>query len=246
MSIGQFTIIGKTRFVVTPHTYQYYLNNGWFRWNINMEVLQQLDVTLDFAEFDKWKRYGEYDVRKESDGRVDDIFMIYRNVPNMLALGFHDGESSLGYPRNYPPYNEPLEFTVDGGLRIVGSGHPTVSSSYPGMGTTSVMGGTIPYQVQVHEFSHHWMTDGQYYGHSGNGFWGMLSDWGCRLNSQGYCPPNSYERELIGWHAPDSIYQTTLGITLTDYVQTNNSVKIKVPGSNPNEFIRLEYHIKLS
>lgn len=258
MSVGQFTIIGKTRFVVTPHTYQYYLNNDFKRWNINMEVLQQLDQSLNFAEFDNWKRYGEYDVKKESDGRVDDIFMIYRNVPNMSILYFYGGESSLGYPRTTGGYNEPIEFFVDNGQRKIGGGHPVLynpatGQRWPGLGTTSVIGGTgdgwhgkIPYRVQIHELAHHWMTDGDYYGHSGRGFWGMLNDWGVRQNSQSICPPNSYERELIGWHAPDSIYQTTTGITLTDYVQTNRSVKIKVPGSNPNEFFRLEYHLKLS
>jgi len=256
MSMGAFTLIGKTRFVVTPHTRQWYINNGWCRWLINKEILEALDETLDFAEFDRYKRYSSYDIRRESDGRVDDIFMIYRNVsqelPNpgqiMSQLAFYGGESSLGYTFEC---GGPTEFYVDNNQRIIGSGHPVVSG--PGLGTTSVIGGTgdgwygkIPFRVQIHELAHHWMTDGQNYGHSGNGFWGMLNDWGVRQNSQNICPPNSYERELLGWHAPDSIYQTTLGITLTDYVQTNNSVKIKVPGSNPNEFFRLEYHIKLS
>jgi M6 family metalloprotease-like protein len=251
MSMGAFTLIEKTKFVVTPHTYQYYLSNNWLRWNINMEVLQTLDASMDFAEFDRYKRYSEYDIRRESDGRIDDIFMIYRNVPNMSS-GFYGGESSLGYPRDYSPYNEPLQFYVDK-HRIIGSGHPAVDDKYPGLGTTSVIGGTadgwfgkIPYRVQRHEFAHHWMTDGTYYGHSGRGFWGMLNDWGVRVNSQDYCPPNSYERELLGWHAPDSIFQTTLNVTLSDYVQNNSSVKIKVPGNNPNEFFRLEYHLRLS
>jgi hypothetical protein len=59
-------------------------------------------------------------------------------------------------------------------------------------------------------------------------------------------PPNSYERELVGWHAPDSIYQNTLNVTLTDYVTTNQSLKIRIPRSNPNELFRLEYHLKIS
>jgi hypothetical protein len=258
MSMDAFMLIGKTRFVVTPHTYQYYLVNDYKRWNINMEVLQLLDQSIDFTEFDNWKRYNEYDIRKETDGRVDAIYVLYRNVPNMSSLGFYGGESSLGYPRTTTGYNEPVEFFVDNGQRTIGGGHPVLynpatSQRWPGLGTTSVIGGTgdgwygkIPYRVQIHELAHHWMTDGNYYGHSGRGFWGMLNDWGVRQNSQSICPPNSFERELLGWHAPDSIYQTTTGITLTDYVQTNRSVKIKVPGSNPNEFFRLEYHLKLS
>lgn len=264
MSMGAFKLTGKTRFIVTPHSRQWYLDNGWCRWLINKEVLATLDATLDFAEFDRWKRYGEYDIRREPDGRVDDIFMLYRNVSSewatqrerdsiMSRLTFYGGESSLGYV--YAPYGcgGPIEFYVDDGQRIVGSGHPAFSSIYPGMGTTSVIAGTgdgwygiPPYRVQIHEFAHHWMTNGTSYGHSGDGFWAMLNDFGVRQNSLAQCPPNSYERELIGWHAPDSIYQTTLGVTLTDYVTMNRSVKIKIPGSNPNEFFRLEYHLKLS
>ncbi len=251
MSMGAFILTGKTRFIVTPHTNQWYLTNNWNRWLINKEVLQTLDADVDFAEFDRWKRYGVYDIRPQSDGRVDDIFMIYRSVDGMFALAFYGGESSLGYVR---AANLPDEFFVDGGQRRISSGHPAVYPyDWPGMGTTSVIAGTgdgwfglVPYRVQIHEFAHHWMTNGQYYGHSGDGFWAMLNDFGVRQNNLAQCPPNSYERELVGWHAPDSIYQNTLNVTLTDYVITNRSVKIRIPGSNPNEFFRLEYHLRLS
>src|SRR5690606_41034782 len=99
------TLIGKARFVVTPHSRQWYISNGYCRWLINKEVLETLDATLDFAEFDRYKRYSSYDIRRESDGRVDDIFMIYRNVsqelPNpgqiMNQLAFHGGDASLVY-----------------------------------------------------------------------------------------------------------------------------------------------------
>lgn len=261
MSLGAFTLTGKTRFVITPHTRQWYLTNDKKRWLINKEVLETLDATLDFTEFDRWKRYGEYDVRRESDGKVDMIFMIYRDVTDASLLDFYGGEASLGYPRTTGGYNEPIEFSVDGGLHQIGGGHPALfnwatSEKWLGSGTTIIASGTynggmgwfgnIPYGSQIHEFSHHWMTIGDWYGHNGDGFWAMLDAWGRRYNSQGISCANSFERELVGWIAPDSIYQTTYNVTLTDYVTTGSAKKIKVPGSNPNEIFRLEYHLRSS
>jgi hypothetical protein len=260
MSLNSFILIGKTRFVITPHSRSWYLANGYNRWLINKEVLESLDSTIDFSQFDRFKRYAQYDIRKESDGRVDDIFMLYRNVshelPNTLTvmnnLGF--SPASTGYAEatlGYSNYLQPDSFTVDGGLRSIHQGYPY--NGGVGLGTTSVLAatgdswnGTPPYRPQIHEFAHHWMSIGNYFGHNGGGFWGMLNDWGFRFNNQYQSPPNSYERELMGWIAPDSIYSTTYNVTLTDYITTGSSKKIKVPGTNSNEFFRLEYHNKSS
>lgn len=265
MSFGAFMLTGKTRFVVTPHSRQWYLDNGWCRWLINKEVLESLDAELDFSEFDRWKRYAEYDIRREADGRVDDIVMLYRNVANEYPrtpidsvriimqdrLAFYGGESSLGYSFDC---GGPSEFFVDGGQRRIASGHPAYSGV--GMGTTSVIAGAgdgwyglVPYRVQIHELSHHWMSNGPEYGHNGAGFWAMLNDFRFRCNAASTSCPNSFERELVGWHYPDSI-GTTGGtwdnLTLSDYVTQNESYKIKVPGNNPNEFFRLENHQRIS
>jgi hypothetical protein len=267
MSFGRFTLTGKTRFVVTPHTRQWYLDNGWRRWHINKEVLQALDASLDFSQFDLWKRYTEYDIRRESDGRVDDIFMLYRNVAREFPrapidsfaiindlLQFYGGESSLGYETDIN--GNPEEFCVDNGQRRIGTGHPAVWSAYPGMGTTSEIGGTadgwfglVPYRVQIHELAHHWMSNGAAYGHNGGGFWAMLNNFLFRHNGAFVSCTNSFERELVGWHYPDSIGTTGgswYNLSLTDYVTTNKSYKIKVPGGNPNEFFRLENHQRFS
>lgn len=146
MSLGAFKLTGKTRFVVTPRTRIWYRDNDWKRWLINKDVLETLDASLDFSEFDRWKRYSEYDIRREPDGRVDMVFMLYRSVDQASFLGFYGGEASLGYPRTTGGYNEPIEFFVDGGQRRIGGGHPVLSNPateqrWPGSGTTSVCGG---------------------------------------------------------------------------------------------------------
>ena len=244
MSQNRLILTGKTRFVIAPHSNQWYIDNDWKRWVINKEVLQTLDVSLDFSEFDRWKRYSEYDVRKESDGWVDMVFMIYRNVNQMSTLDFYGGEASLGYAREGSPYYEAADFFVDNNQRKIGNGHPVFGD--PGSGTTSVLNTAglwqTPYRGQIHEFAHHWMTNGSYFGHNGGGFWGMLDDWAARATSDNIVCANSFERELLGWMEPDSIYQSTSSFSLTDYITTGKAVKIKVPGTNPNEYFRLEYH----
>jgi hypothetical protein len=174
MSNSTLKLTGKTRFAVTPHSRQWYLDNGWHRWLINKEVLETLDVALDYSQFDRWKRYAAYDIRRETDGWVDMVFMIYRNLcaewPTQrerdsirTRLAFAGGEASLGYSRNYPPYNEPTSFYVDNGQRRIGHGHPVFG--HPGSGFTTEIGGAgdgwfglAPYRVSIHELAHHWMT----------------------------------------------------------------------------------------
>jgi hypothetical protein len=171
------------------------------------------------------------------DEIVDMIFMLYRNAgldsSQYLPLVF-PGTAWLGMYQDF--------FVDDGSRRI--------RMTWPGSGTTSVMnaandGGTLNrpnYRVQVHELAHFFFGDNDW--HNGGGFWAMLG--GGRRNSQNQDCANSLERELVGWIAPDSIYQNTSNVTLTDFVVTGDAVKIKLPGSNPNEYFRLEYHTRTS
>jgi hypothetical protein len=264
MSFGALKLTGKTRFAITPHSRQWYLDNGWCRWLINKEVLEGLDGSLDFGEFDRWRRYGEYDVRREADGWVDMVCIIYRNVAREYPrapvdsfaiiydrLKFAGGEASLGYTWDC---GGPSSFFVDSGQRQIGHGHPVFG--HPGSGTTSEIGGTgdgwfglVPYRVQIHELAHHWMTNGAAYGHNGGGFWAMLNNFLFRHNGAFVGSTNSFERELVAWHYPDSIGTNSgswYNLSLTDFVTTNKSYKIKVPGGNPNEFFRLENHQRVS
>ncbi len=246
MSTNQFILTGTAYFVVTPHTRDWYLNNGKRMFDINKEVLLKLDSTISFAPFDKWIRGTNYNHTKGQDSIIDMIFMLYRNVSSEYpgdsvrsvreALGFAGGQADLGRQGSY---------YVDGGVRKV----KTYSLE---SGTTSVVAvdglSLPPYHVQIHEFTH-FFFEGSNSDHSGGGFWAMLNNWAARFNALDQSLANSYEREWVGWHYPDSI-GTTSGIyynlTLTDYATTNKSYKIKVPGSNPNEVYRLEYHTRAS
>lgn len=82
MSFNKLKFIGKTVSVITPHTRQWYLNNSKNRGFIHKEIIQQLDQTWDFAQFDNWDYEGDYNHINRPDGIVDMIFMVWRNIAN--------------------------------------------------------------------------------------------------------------------------------------------------------------------
>lgn len=240
MSMGTFKLTGKAYHVVTPQTRQWYRSNGNLgHGRVNKDVLLKLDSTISFAPFDKWIRGTNYTHTKGQDGIVDMIFMLYRSaVEDQVIPGFRFavGQADLGFIG---------DIWVDNNAR-------RIQTNSLQSGTTSVVaheadGTTLdlpPYRVQIHELAHFFFGGNEW--HNGGGFWASLGSFGSRTNAQRQGCTNSMERELLGWIAPDSIYQNTLNVTLTDYVATGRAVKIKVPGGNPNEYFRLEYHLRLS
>lgn len=77
----------------------------------------------------------------------------------------------------------------------------------------------------------------------------MLNNFLFRYNSASVGCVNSFERETVGWHYPDSIGTTGgywYNLSLPDFITDNKSYKIKVPGGNPDEFFRLENHQRFS
>jgi hypothetical protein len=173
------------------------------------------------------------------------IFMQYRNVGLDSAI-----YGPLVFPGTAWLGGGP-DIWVDDSLRRINMYWPG-SPGQQGCGTTSVVnaandGGTLNrpnYRVQIHELAHFFFGGNNW--HNGGGFWAMLKAWASRKNTMLQSCVNSMERELLGWIAPDSIYQTTYNLTLTDYITTGRAVKIKVPGGNPHEYFRLEYHLRSS
>ncbi len=53
VSAGKFILTGTSRFLVSPHSRQWYLDNSLKRWAIHKEIILSLDVNLDFAQFDR-------------------------------------------------------------------------------------------------------------------------------------------------------------------------------------------------
>jgi len=54
MSFNSFKFIGKVVSKISPHSRQWYLDNNKKRGFIHKEIIQEIDQTWSFAEFDNW------------------------------------------------------------------------------------------------------------------------------------------------------------------------------------------------
>ncbi|MBL1214035.1 MAG: T9SS type A sorting domain-containing protein [Ignavibacteriae bacterium] len=246
MSFNKLKFIGKTVSVITPNSRQWYLTNSKDRGYIHKEVIQQLDNTWDFAEFDKWDLISAYNHTDDrTDGVIEMIIMVWRNVAKEFpepqqnniytALDFHPVYSygSLGGS----------EFQVDGGARTVKTGF-SPSGSTPGGSGVTINDHLINQglTITIHEFAHYLMGGNSY--HTGHGFWGMLDAWGKKSKVA-----NSFERYRLGWINVNDIENTPNQVisnaTISDYVTTGIVYRFKVDPTS-NEYFYIENHQKLS
>ncbi len=170
MSSNLFILTADAYFVITPNTRQYYLDNNMDIWEVHKEVIGYLDTQLnvDFAKYDNWKRNGTENYEPGVDGRVDMVFVIWRNVtlelsdPDLFfsAFKFWGGaQASLGGSNG--------SIDVDNGDRTIYTGWAG-SGINKGPGTVTVLSRTGtqhdaawnkpygPYRAQIHELAHHW------------------------------------------------------------------------------------------
>jgi hypothetical protein len=244
MSMGVFKLTGKAYHVVTPQTRQWYYSNGNAgHGRVNRDVLLKLDSTISFGPFDKWIRGTNYNHMSGQDSIVDMIFMLYRSATEdglISNFNFAGGQADLGFVG---------EFRVDENGRRIQTG--TVQSGLTAVVGHNANGRTLdrpPYRVSIHELSHFFFPASNSW-HNGGGFWAMLNNWMFRFNSAWVGCANSFERELVGWHYPDSIGTSGgswYNLALSDYITTNKSYKVKVPSGNADEFFRIENHQRIS
>src|SRR3972149_5974019 len=242
ISFNKLKIIGKKVSVITPHTRQWYLDNNKERGDIHAEVIQQLDQTWDFAQFDLWDLDSVYQHTNQPDGIVEMIMMVWRNIgkdyPENLQdsiyqeLNFQNSVASIG-----------SEFTVDNGARTIKSGF------WPGLNTPGGSGVTMTDHIlqknihtPTHEFAHYIMGGNEY--HVGYGFWGMLEAWGMKNKVA-----NSFERYRLGWintiGVESTPSQTISNATLPDFATTGVSYRLNIDISS-NQFFFIENHKNLS
>jgi len=235
MSFNKLKFIGKTVSVTAPHSRQWYLDNNKKRWYIHKEIVEELDATWDFAEFDNWKYISDYNHSNTPDGVVDMVLFIWRNISNEFPnpknvkgqLNFeHYGD--MGYKDN---------IYVDNNQRRL------KTKTIDGSGVTIINGYSknIAYRLSIHEFAHHLLGYNDM--HTGFGFWGMLSDFGTRCYVA-----NAYERHRLGWINVidvNNATQTLQKVTLGDYVTTGEAYRIEVDASS-HKYFYLENHQRIS
>jgi M6 family metalloprotease-like protein len=237
MSKGVFRLTGKTMFLITPHTRSWYIENKKTRADINREIIEKADSSIDFDEFDNWHRLNDYLHLNEPDSVIDMIFVIYRNIANELPdsikkdveakLGLTPGgEASLGYGKS---------FKVD-------NGKYTINMSYPGSGiTVKIAHDGLPVSGCAHELAHY-ITGGSEM-HFNKGMWGLLSTWGYTQRS---FMMNSWERWKAGWLKLKVIGPESgeYNVELNDYVESCEAVRIN--SSKSNEYFLLENHQRIN
>ncbi len=191
MSFDDFKFIGKTVSVISPNSRQWYLDEGWRRGDIHKEIIEELDQTWDFAEFDNWDLDSAYIHTNQPDGIVEMIIMVWRNI----ALEFPQSQGSgINIALNMSNFGSlgGSEFTVDNGSRTIKSGFWPNGSEPGGSGiTVTNLLAHKSIRHTLHEFAHYLMGDNSY--HTGNGFWGMLRDWAAKSQVA-----NSFERYRLG------------------------------------------------
>ena len=234
MSEGKFKLLGKCIYLTTSHSRKWYYDNKKTRWFINQEIIQKADSNYDFSEFDNLTRKGSYSFTDSSDGKVDMIFVIFRNVANDLPdtlKGKYENEFNL-VPGGEASLGGGKSFEVDNGKRIV-------DMNYPGSGVTVKINDlhNIPVSGCAHELGHYLLGGNEM--HFNKGMYGLMSSWGYTQRS---IMMNGWERYKVGWLTLKSVgpKNGNYKVKLDDYLTTGDAAKISIPDSK--EYFILENH----
>lgn len=249
MSFNKLKFTGKTVSVITPHSRQWYLENNKKRGDIHKEIIQQLDQTWDFAQFDNWNFEGYYNHINQPDGVVDMIFIVWRNIAHEYPTSPTDSVKLIYNKLNMGRYgdlgNGWPDIYVDSGQRVIKMGFWPIGNTPGGSGATMTdWFSENMFRFCIHEFGHY--LEGGNDQHVGHGFWGMLSGWGIKS-----FVANSFERHRLGWInlEPNTILsspnQTIQNVTLPDFVTSGVAYRL-VSNAATNEYFYIENHQKLS
>ncbi|HEX3073775.1 MAG TPA: hypothetical protein VHP30_09205, partial [Ignavibacteriales bacterium] len=235
MSLGKLKVTGKTVSVITPHTREYYLANGKKRIDIQKEILQQLDQTLDFAEFDRWKTTSVFNQTNQADGTIDMIMIIWRNIASELPNA-SNVQSELNYWTSFGSLGGSGTLSVDNGAR-------TIKFTDNGSGVTVRDFASYDlFRTAVHEFGHYLLGGNEY--HGGLGFWAMLSSGDTRMYMV-----NAYERYRLGWGNVITINkgstQTITDNSMGDFLTTGKAYRVEIDAAT-NQWFYIENHQKIS
>ena len=229
MSFNKLKFTGEMDTVTTPHTRDWYYQNKKNFGAINKEILEKLDKRISFSKFDNITKLKNYIFADSADGKVDMVFIIYRNFimdyPDSIAEKYNRvfGSGWFG--------------SLNAGIVYVDDSTRTIFTG----ATLRDIFHKDPFRFSIHEFAHFLIGGNQY--HNGRGFWAMLSGYEIRSFMI-----NSYERNRLGWINIRTIPNDTLtlkNITLDDFITTGDALRITID-STSSQYFYLENHQRIS
>jgi M6 family metalloprotease-like protein len=236
MSFGNFRFTGKVIGAETPYPMSHYIyGNAKYpeRWVANKAILEAVDDSINFNEFDNWKYVCDYQLVNEPDGIIDMVIIIWR------GLVFSDkwnGEMSLGYGSEFWVENHQKRILMcHGGNPGTGSNGSGITVQYWGERSQE-----RNFKVVIHEMAHWLIQVAHPYNSFTHTFWGMLT-----LAAEGICA-NSFERERLGWLNITLIENSIPDALLSDYILTPSVYKYHPPNGNTGEMYYFENHQQLS
>jgi len=218
MSNGDFQVIGDVynSLVITDNDFDDYANIG----EVNREVLLKVDPYVDFSEYDNLdgNSFG-------SDGKVDFIYIIYRNVEKR---NYFMWTSTSGYYTGIACLELSSTIITDGVQIVAGTQGVQQRSGYNGRDYTMY--------TAAHEMGHYLFGGSHIFG-AGNL---VLMNNGPAWNaSKGMM---SWEREKLGW-INYTTKSTDGSVTLSDYMTADQVYKVPVNGSSEYFLIENRKHI---
>ncbi|MBK7104476.1 MAG: T9SS type A sorting domain-containing protein [Ignavibacteriae bacterium] len=236
MSYNKFKFTGKEIHVVTNKTRAEYDDLNMKRFDIHKELLQSIDATENFANYDKWKLESNYLHTNTADTKVDMIIFVWRNITkDVSGINY---ESVLGFGNNYGDLGRGGDISVDSGARKIntdtwGSG-VTVKSYF----------GQDPFRIALHEFNHYLLGHNNM--HNGYGYWGMLADWGTKSYTI-----NAFEMYQLQWAESAAAFTIdatnssveTITKSIGDFLTTNKAIRVKY---DADKYFYIENHQKTS
>jgi M6 family metalloprotease-like protein len=225
MSRGNLMLYGDIypKVIIPEHNQKHYKSIS----DVNHEILTRLDDEIDYSKYDNWSKGKDGKYLNEPDGKVDVIFIVYRNFENRLF--FNNGWTGVAHlylPKDVVTNDN---VTIAGGRLDKGSGIQSRGGK---------AGFTYMKYVLAHEFGH--LLFGA--GHIENTTNLALMTGGPVWNaSRGM---HSWERARLGWSDFEDIQlDKNTSIEIDDYMTTGKAYRIKL---NDKEWFILENHQKLS
>ncbi len=229
MSFNKLKFTGECDTITVPHTREWYFHNKKNYGAINKEVIKALDKRRDFARFDNIHKIRNYEFTDSADGKVDFVFLIYRN----FIMDYPDSTSAK--------YNKVFGSGWVGSLR---AGEVPVDDSSRFVYTGATLRDIFhkdPFRFSIHEFAHFLIGGNQY--HNGRGFWAMLAGYEVRSFMI-----NSYERNKLGWINIRTIRKGSgalKNVRLDDFITTGDAIRIEIDSAS-SQYFYLENHQRIS